>query len=113
MHSVSVIKSPLREPPETLESLCYWFMKEYLENYSIDLTITHMDLSDEGVDGWCMREDEQEFLIQIDENLKGEEYTRTILHECYHVMQHLLGIPQCEICAHLSEQINLDKYSQS
>lgn len=110
MHSVSVIGEG---PRTSCKDVIHWFMKEYLFNYSIDLTVVHMDLSDEGVDGWCMREDEQEFLIQIDENLEGEEHTRTILHECYHVMQHVLGISQCEICAQMSEQINLDKYNQS
>jgi len=72
-----------------------------------------MDLSDEGVYGWCMRESEYEFIIQIDENLEGDEYMQTLLHECYHVMQHVLEIPRCEICAYFSEKINLDKYNQS
>ena len=110
MHSVEVIGEGSRT---SCKPLLFWFLGEYLFNHSIDLTVVHMDLSDEGVDGWCMREDDQEFIIQIDENLEGEEYTRTLLHECYHVMQHVLGIARCEICAHFSEQINLDKYNES
>jgi len=33
--------------------------------------VVHMDLSDEGVCGWMMREDEHEFIIQIEESLEG------------------------------------------
>lgn len=86
-------------------------MREYLSDHSIDLTVVHMDLSGEGVDGWCMREDEIEFIIQIDENLTGEEYSKTLLHEMYHMYQHVKEIPRCEICAYLSEKENLDKFS--
>ena len=52
-------------------------MGEYLSDYGIDLTVVYMDLSDEGVTGWCMREHDNEFIIQIDENLRGDEHTRT------------------------------------
>jgi len=111
MHSIEVVGKPLYPPVEPPEEVIYWFMGEYLENHSIDLTVVHMDLSDEGVDGWCMREDEHEFIIQIEESLEANEYIKTILHELYHLMQHLLDVPRCEICAYLSEKINLDKFS--
>ena len=71
-----------------------------------------MDLSDEGVDGWCWREEDHEFIIQIDERLDGAEHTKTILHELYHCLQHLKGIPRCEMCAKLSEEQNLDRYTK-
>jgi hypothetical protein len=60
-----------------------------------------------------MREDDVEFIIQIDENLTGDEYRRTLLHEMYHMYQHLKEIPRCEMCAYESEQINLDRFSNS
>jgi len=88
-------------------------MTEYLSDWSVDLTLIHLDLSDEGVDGWCMREDDTEFIIQIDENLTGDEYRRTLLHEMYHMYQHLKEIPRCEMCAYESEQQNLDRFSNS
>ena len=107
VHSIEILSD--RHKP-FCEPLCRWFMGEYLSNYSIDLTVVHMDLSDEGVDGWCMRESDYEFIIQIEETLQGDEYKKTLLHELYHLYQHMLNISRCEMCAHLSEKINLDRY---
>jgi len=108
MHSIEVLGGS-----ETLcRDLFHWFMMEYLGNHSIDLTVVHMDLTDEGVCGWMMRESDYEFIIQIEETLEGNEYTRTLLHEMYHIMQHVLNISRCETCAYLSEKINLDKLNK-
>jgi hypothetical protein len=85
---------------------------EYLSDYSIDVSVVFMDLSDEGVCGWCLREEDHEFIIQIDERLDGAELSKTILHELYHCYQHLKGIPRCERCARISEQQNLDRYTK-
>lgn len=108
MHSIEVIRPPSDYPEEVIK----WFMREYLSNHGIDLTVVYMDLSDEGVDGWCMREDGHEFIIQIDERLDGAEHTKTILHELYHMFQHVNNIPRCERCARMSEQQNLDRYTK-
>lgn len=108
MHCISII--PPDHPVPTCKPIVEWFMKEYLSDHGIDLTVVYMDLSDEGVDGWCMREEDHEFVIQIDENLEGDEHTKTLLHEMYHMFQHVNNIPRCEICAHLSEDLLLDKY---
>ena len=108
MHSVEIIPSFTTVPD--CKPIVDWFMGEFLEDFSVDLTVVYMDLSDEGVTGWCMREENHEFLIQIDENLKGDEYSKTLIHELYHMFQHLLNIPRCEICAYLSEDLLLDKY---
>lgn len=112
VHAIEVVR-PSSNTSETLcRELFHWFMMEYLGDYSIDLTVVHMDLTDEGVDGWCMRESDYEFIIQIEETLEGNEYTRTLLHEYYHLMQHVLNISRCETCAYLSEKINLDKLNK-
>jgi hypothetical protein len=110
MHSVEVLhKAPDAFPNNLVE----WFMTEYLTEFGIDLTVVHLDLSDEGVDGWCMRESDYEFIIQIDENLEGEEYHRTLCHEMYHMYQHVKNIPRCEVCAHLSELQTLDRFKKA
>tara|TARA_R100000406_G_scaffold86684_1_gene70851 strand:- start:975 stop:1322 length:348 start_codon:yes stop_codon:yes gene_type:complete len=113
VHSVEIVRNPLYPPSEPPEDVVYWFMGEYLENYSVDVTVVHMDLTDEGVDGWCLRESDYEFIIQIEESLEGKHYKQTLLHEMYHVLQHLMNIPRCEMCAHLSEQINLDRFKDT
>ena len=109
MHSIEVV--PSFTPVPSCKPLLEWFMTEYLSDHSVDLTVVYMPLSDEGVPGWCMRESDYEFVIQIDENLRGVEHDKTLLHEMYHCMQHLMGIPRCEICANLSENLLLDKYN--
>ncbi len=72
-----------------------WFMKEYLSDKSIFLTIDERDLSGEGVEGWCIKETDNEFLIQIDKNLQYD-YVPTMLHELYHVYQWVNNKPQDE-----------------
>ena len=109
MHSIEVV--PSFTPVPSCKPLLHWFMGEYLSDHGIDLTVVYMDLSDEGVTGWCMREEDIEFIIQIDESLRGDEHDKTLLHECYHMYQHLMGISRCEICANLSENLLLDKYN--
>jgi hypothetical protein len=71
-----------------------------------------MDLSDEGVCGWCMRDDDNEFMLQIEKTLTGEEHDKTILHELYHCYQHMMNIPRCEMCSYMSEEINLERYNK-
>lgn len=110
MHCISINLPD--HPISDCRPLIEWFLMEYLSDYSVDLTVVYMDLSDEGVDGWCMREDDHEFIIQIDERLDGAEHTKTILHELYHMFQHLKNIPRCERCARMSEQQNLDRYTK-
>ena len=99
--------------PEGSERLCSstidWFLMEYLSDFSIDLTVEHRDLSEEGVVGWCMKIGNNEFFIQVHNKLEGDEYTSTILHELYHVYQHLTNQPQCEICAYQAEKELLDR----
>ncbi len=110
MHCIDIIPY---DRISTSRPLIEWFTTEYLSNYGLDITVVYMDLSDEGVDGWCMREDDNEFLIQIDEKLEGAEHTKTVLHELYHVFQHLHNIPRCEMCARMSEQHNLDRFKKT
>ena len=106
MHCIEII-------PETSISACTgaleWFLMEYLSDHGLDLIVEHKDLSNEGVTGWCLKTGEGEFTIQIHQDLTGDEYTKTLLHELYHVYQHLNGMPQCEMCAYMSEDQNLDK----
>ena len=94
---------------ETAWSVSQWFMKEYLSNYSVFLTIEDRDLSDEGVDGWCIKETSNEFLIQLHNGLEYD-YIPTLLHELHHVLQHLEGREQDEYEAYCQEVELLDKY---
>ena len=109
MHCTEILSAP----SETLcKGLLDWFLMEYLSDYGLDIVVDHKDLSSEGVYGWCIREGDNEFLLEIHNDLSEEEYTKTILHELYHVYQHMTNQPQCELCANLMEKLLLDKYSK-
>ena len=110
MHSIEILGEPSRIPG--IEEID-WFLMEYLSDYGIDLTIEHRDLSKEGVYGWCMSLHGNEFFIQIHDDLSDKDYTKTILHELYHVYQHLKKEPRCEICAHQMETILVDRFNKS
>lgn len=110
MHSIEILGEPSKIP--AIKEID-WFLMEYLSDYGIDLTIEHRDLSGEGVFGWCMYLHGNEFFIQIHNDLSDEDYTKTILHELYHVYQHLNKEPRCEICAHQMETILVDRFNKS
>jgi len=108
MFSIEVV--PSFTPVPSCKPLLEWFMTEYLSDHSVDLTVVYMPLSDEGVMGWFLIEDDHEFVIQIDENLRGDEHDRTLLHELTHMKQYLLGLPRCELCTYFQEDELLDRY---
>ena len=64
--------------------------------------------------GWCMVEGStsrpRSFLIEIDSQLKGKDYPKTLLHELWHVYQHVKGKPQWEEEAYKMENILLNNY---
>jgi hypothetical protein len=97
----------------TAWSVSRWFLKEYLSNYDINLTIEERDLSEEGVgvDGWFMKETGNEFTIQIDKNL-DYEYIPTLLHELHHLLQEVEGRPRDEYECMSMEQPLYEEYLQ-
>ena len=94
---------------DTAWSVSQWFMKEYLSNHHVFITIEERDLSSEGVEGWCIKETENEFLIQLHNDLEYE-YIPTLLHELYHVYQHVNNLPRDEYETYCKEMKLLDKY---
>ena len=94
---------------EAAWSVSMWFIREYLYNKDISLTIDERDLSGEGVSGWCIRESERCFQIQIHSGLMYD-YIPTLLHELEHVRQHVFGEPRDEYKTHCKESELLDKY---
>ena len=73
-----------------------WFVDEYLSRYNIDINIHHCRLVNrEGVYGWCWATDcdyrPREFDIEIHNQMPLHLYTQTLLHELWHVYQHVKG----------------------
>ena len=73
-----------------------WFVDEYLSRYNIDINVHHCRLVNrEGVYGWCWATDcdyrPREFDIEIHNQMPLHLYTQTLLHELWHVYQHVKG----------------------
>ena len=77
------------------ERIVQWFVNEYLPRHKFQLHIAHKGLLREGVFGWTWTTDSQhrprEFEVEIHNRMNPEEYTKTLLHELWHVQQHVRG----------------------
>lgn len=77
------------------EAVVSWFTQKYLKRYKIEIEVLHRGLLREGVYGWCTVNDcnwkPRSFLIEIHNQLSVEDYTKTLLHELYHILQHIRG----------------------
>ena len=76
-------------------SIVSWFMEKYLPNHKISVNIDHKGLIREGVFGWAWvvppDHRPREFEVEIHNRLKPEDYIETLLHELWHVYQHVTG----------------------
>jgi len=76
-------------------SVIQWFDAKYLKDYTIDLTVHHRGLRREGVFGWCTPETDdinpREFLVEVHNRLDVDAYVKILLHELWHVYQHVRG----------------------
>jgi hypothetical protein len=72
-----------------------FFVSKYLKRHKIEIEVLHRGLLREGVWGWCTVTDcdwkPRNFLIEIHNRLSEEDYTKTLLHELQHVLQHVRG----------------------
>ena len=73
-----------------------WFMNQYLPRYNVDVNVHHCRLEKrENVYGWAWTVDcdyrPREFDIEISNQMPIHLYTQTLLHELWHVYQHVKG----------------------
>ena len=72
-----------------------WFAETYLPNHKIFINVDHKGLLREGVFGWAWvvppDHRPREFEVEIHNRLTPEDYTSTLLHELWHVYQHVTG----------------------
>jgi len=72
-----------------------WFVEHYLPRHKLDITVNHRGLMREGVYGWCTVLDSnsrpREFEIELHNKMEEKLYTQTLLHELWHVYQHVKG----------------------
>ena len=71
-----------------------WFVEKYLPNHKITVNVEHKGMLREGVFAWIWSTTDyrpREFEIEIHNRLSVEEYTKTLLHELWHILQHVRG----------------------
>ena len=72
-----------------------WFVNEYLPRHKVEINVDHKGLLRERVFGraWVVPPDHRprEFEVEIHNRLSVEDYTETLLHELWHVYQHVTG----------------------
>jgi hypothetical protein len=77
------------------ENIVMWFVGKYLPYHKLDITVNHRGLLCEGVYGWCSVEDcnyrPRAFEIELHNKMDALHYTQTLLHELWHVYQHVKG----------------------
>ena len=72
-----------------------WFVNEYLPRHKVENNVDHKGLLRERVFGWAWvvppDHRPREFEVEIHNRLSPEAYTETLLHELWHVYQHVTG----------------------
>ena len=76
-------------------SIVSWFVVKYLPNHKVSINVDHKGLHRESVFGWAWvvppDHRPREFEVEIHNRLSSELYTETLLHELWHVYQHVTG----------------------
>ena len=77
------------------EDIVLWFVAKYLPRHKLDITVNHRGLLREGVYGWCTVQDcdhrPRAFEIELHNRMDPILYAQTLLHELWHVYQHVKG----------------------
>ena len=77
------------------ESIVNWFVEKYLPRHKLEIVVHHRGLLRERVLGWCTVIDcdwrPRSFEIELHNRMSVDNYTSTLLHELWHVYQHVKG----------------------
>ena len=77
------------------QSIVNWFISKYLPRHKIVIDIIHRGMKRECALGWISVLDSnyrpRHFEIEVQSNLDADTYTITLLHELWHLLQHVRG----------------------
>ena len=77
------------------ESIVQWFIENYLPRHNLEIVVHHRGLLRECVYGLCSVMDynwrPRSFEIELHNRVSTYDYTTTLLHELWHVYQHVKG----------------------
>jgi hypothetical protein len=72
-----------------------WFIQKHLPRHKLEIAVHHRGMLREGVYGWVGVIDcdwrPRAFEIEMHNQMDPEHYVRTLLHELWHVYQHVMG----------------------
>ena len=84
-----------KAPKRRCKKVVGWFKAKYMPNHHLDITVAHRGLKREHAQGFCTVMDcdhrPREFLIEMEITLKEQDYITVLLHELWHVYQHVNG----------------------
>jgi hypothetical protein len=84
-----------RGPKTTCGKVVRWFKSQYLPRHHLGVTVQHRGLKREKAYGYCSVQDSdfrpREFLIELETTMHGDLYIQTLLHELWHMYQHVKG----------------------
>lgn len=72
-----------------------WFISKNLPKHKLEIVVHHRGMLRDGVWGWVYSTDcnwrPRAFEIEMHNQMTPEHYTQTLLHELWHVYQHVTG----------------------
>ena len=96
------------------EDITSWFITTFYPRHKLEVDIIHKGLKREGALGYCDWIGEtrppREFEIELDTNMDEELYTKTLLHELFHMMQWINGSLTSKQCRMYFRNEPVDKY---
>jgi len=73
-----------------------WFISKHLPKHKLEISVNHRGLRCESVYGWVWVSDcdyrPRAFEVELHNQMTPEHYTKTLLHELWHVYQHVKGV---------------------
>jgi hypothetical protein len=93
MHFID-IQNGTKTQRKLCKNVIAWYDENFLDDYAFDLTIQHLELDVEHSGFMYVSgnlENPDDFTIEIDKNLRVEEYIMTLIHEMLHIEDYIKG----------------------
>lgn len=78
------------------ERIVNWFISKHLPRHKLEIVVHHRGMARDGVWGWVCATDHdyrpRAFEIEMHNQMNPDHYTITLLHELWHVYQHVKGV---------------------
>ena len=104
-------KAPRRRCKRVIE----WFKAKYMPRHHLDITVVHRGLKRDHVYGYCSVNDcdyrPRDFLIELQTDMPEDLYVSTLLHELWHVYQHVNGTLRVKRGVRYWKDVNADGLS--